>query len=860
MTKSLAIGWWAAAAVATTVVAAPAAAQERSFDVPAQSATTGIAALARQAGIQILAARRDTHDKRTNAVRGKMSADRALAALLAGTGLTFRVTGAQTYSVVPIDAAATDGGREERPETTATAEDELIVTGTNIRGAEVTSPSRTYRREQIEGAGNVTVEQFARNLPQSFNSTNRETAALGTSGTSDNDAYGTGINLRGLGTGSTLTLVNGRRVAPGGSQGGFVDITAIPLAAVERIDVVTDGASAIYGSDAVAGVVNIVLRDKYDGAETSVYANVPTRGGGREVGASQLLGKSWSTGHAMIVGDYYDARPIYASQRDFVPPSTYPLPYGLSPEIRRQSAFGNAEQQVGPVLTLFAQGSWNHQRYLDHMSLFTFLTNTFHGTQDSYSGVGGARFALTPHFEVELSGSYGQAEQQSANVYDQIPMSTTGWSRTRLLEGEVRVKADLFELPGGWVRSAFGYEARRESYTSLYTATGTTDTHSSSSRDVDGLFGEVNVPLVDTANGMPGLRRLIVSGAIRYDHYSDVGGATSPKVGVLWGPVEGFDLRATWGRSFRPALLSELDPGGMSYQLTPFPEPSGGFINTLYVNGSNPSLSPEHSTAFTAGFEFKPSAMKGLSASASYFSIDYRDRIARPPVVGGAPFVFYDPGAVGSFLSYPADPALVAAAFATGRVESTNGLVQADTQAYFDYRLHNIARMKTSGLEFALGYVLDRPFGTISAGLEGNWIFTLKQQPDAGSRYVKLDDTEFQPADFRANANLGWAKGGASVTAMFHYVGSYRDTLVIPEGRVPAWLTGDLAVSYDFGFGRESGLLSGLRATVAVLNLADADPPRLRVDANANVFDNGYDPTNASAVGRTVSLRLTKAW
>ena len=83
---------------------------------------------------------------------------------------------------------------------------------------------------------------------------------------------GTAINLRGLGADSTLSLVNGRRLAGSGSYGELGDVSALPSAAVERVDVLLDGASALYGSDAVAGVVNLIMRRRFDGAETRFRA------------------------------------------------------------------------------------------------------------------------------------------------------------------------------------------------------------------------------------------------------------------------------------------------------------------------------------------------------------------------------------------------------------------------------------------------------------------------------------------------------------------------------------------------------------------------------------------------------------
>ena len=100
------------------------------------------------------------------------------------------------------------------------------------------------------------------------------------------------VNLRGMGANRTLVLINGRRQASfpsaAGGTSNFVDVSDIPTAAVARIEILTGGASAIYGSDAVGGVVNIILKTEYEGAKVAVKYNDPTQGGGEQLGASPL--------------------------------------------------------------------------------------------------------------------------------------------------------------------------------------------------------------------------------------------------------------------------------------------------------------------------------------------------------------------------------------------------------------------------------------------------------------------------------------------------------------------------------------------------------------------------------------------
>lgn len=145
----------------------------------------------------------------------------------------------------------------------------ITITGSNIRRTdqETVAPVEIITREQIERTGQATVAELLRNIPAnlggSFNESFSNSFAPGASG----------ISLRGLGQKTTLVLINGRRTAGYGFaqniQESFVDINSIPTSAVERIEILKDGASAVYGSDAIAGVVNIILRRDYRGIEVS---------------------------------------------------------------------------------------------------------------------------------------------------------------------------------------------------------------------------------------------------------------------------------------------------------------------------------------------------------------------------------------------------------------------------------------------------------------------------------------------------------------------------------------------------------------------------------------------------------------
>ena len=194
--------------------------------------------------------------------------------------------------------------------------DTIVVTGTNIRGATPAGNAvAVITREQIEQSGKATVGDFLRELPANFaggvgmsdNIQGQDASVAGS-----NMTGGQGVNLRGLGALSTLVLVNGRRVAAAGQYGDFVDISSIPTNAVSHMEILLDGASAVYGSDAVGGVVNIILKRSDDGAHTTVRLGNATEGGNSQLQVGQTWGRRWDGG-GMIVGYEYDKQDALAA-------------------------------------------------------------------------------------------------------------------------------------------------------------------------------------------------------------------------------------------------------------------------------------------------------------------------------------------------------------------------------------------------------------------------------------------------------------------------------------------------------------------------------------------------------------------
>lgn len=301
-----------AAALMFSLAASSAAyAQEATarYSVPAQPLAAGLLELGRQARISIAAPAELVAGKTGQAVQGDLTARAALGTILEGTGLAYEFAGAGTVRVfAAAKGAASDDEIAELSE--------VVVTGTHIKGqAPIGSQLTAMDRSDIISIGRVNMTDLLKVVPSIQTVGAAEGARSGRGqGQVSNNGEGSSLNIRGLGSESTLVLANGRRIAPA-AGGAFVDISQIPVSAVERIEVLPDGASALYGSDAVGGVVNFVLRRKYDGAETTVHYGVAD--GFHEYGFGQTLGKRWEGGSALLAYEYYSRSHLAGYKRDY---------------------------------------------------------------------------------------------------------------------------------------------------------------------------------------------------------------------------------------------------------------------------------------------------------------------------------------------------------------------------------------------------------------------------------------------------------------------------------------------------------------------------------------------------------------
>src|SRR5262249_29577821 len=194
------------------------------------------------------------------------------ATLAAGMAAAQEAGTARPTQPAPAAALPSSG---ENPVARA-AEEEILVTGSRVRRKDLTTPAPVtiVTRQQLQESGKVTIGEFLQMLPEQGNAPNFQ---LNTGGINYGADGTTKINLRSLGVQRTLVLLNGRRMVPGGlGASSGVDLNSIPTESVERIEVLKDGASAVYGSDAIAGVVNVITRHGYSGTEVgALYGMTP---------------------------------------------------------------------------------------------------------------------------------------------------------------------------------------------------------------------------------------------------------------------------------------------------------------------------------------------------------------------------------------------------------------------------------------------------------------------------------------------------------------------------------------------------------------------------------------------------------
>lgn len=858
----------ASASVAALIASAsPALAQEqeRSFNIPAQPLSSALIEFSRQSDVRVLADPQIVNGRQAPAVIGSLTPTEALNRLLAGSGLQASQRGDGGFVLAADSSSPTQLGAAD-----SGAEEEIIVTGTRIRGNSI-APVLEFTREDMERSTATNVADFMREVPQTFSGSVGETVSVTlvarAGDGSDNRTRSTANDIRGLGSGATLTLLDGRRIAPSGN-GDFVDISAIPLGAIERIEILPDGASSIYGSDAIAGVVNVVLRDRYDGAETTVGYGGATDGDYDETRASQTFGFSWNTGGVLAAYDFRETGALRSGERA-VASNDRPDVTLLAPT-RRQSLLIRADQQFG-VVDIFGSAltSAREADALDYSSNDT-VQDRITIDADSTALSIGAGADLPGAWRLELSGSYSEALSR----YEVFSVQT---NRNLVFRGEsaisgvdVTFDGPVLTLPAGDMRAAIGssyYDTETITSNTLTTAAGVTFRPAiNANRHVTSIFAETLVPIIGESSGIPLVHRLDLDVSARWDRYSDFGETTNPKVSLRWDPASDFRITASWGTSFRAPDFFDMSIAP-SYLLDTVPDPLSptGFTTALVIGGVS-DLEPETSESTTLTLQYEPAALDGLNLSVGLYRIEFEDRIAVPAVSWID--MFANPAAFAGLINRNPTAAEINAIVARGGTFSNftasrpGGLRSiSDATAIADFSRQNVSQTFIEGVDFSGRYAWEFDAGTLLASLSGTLILDKFDRATPSAPPVDTYDRSYLTPrlSLRAMANWSTDVGSVAVSANFRegYPDTYAQVRGFPPRDVADITTYDLVLSANsrfFGWREDPRTLT---ARLLVRDMFDEGAPFVY---GALAHQPNFDPANSDIRGRLVAIELRKVW
>jgi iron complex outermembrane receptor protein len=805
---------------------------------------------------------------------------------------------------------------------------EIVVTGTSIRGIPPTGSGLiSVTREDAKLIGAASTPQLLATVPQlnSFNTAPRvSNGGLG--------SFAPG--LRGLPSAATLPLMNGHRLVSGSTQQTNPDYPFIPELAIERVEIVADGASAIYGSDAVAGVVNFITRRRVSGLEANVRYGIADDYHTFNAGA--IYGRDWGTGSFVLAYQYQENDNITGADRSryrtldyrsvggldtrsrvcpdanvnlftgviYAAPSLEPgenvcdqnAPIDLLPENRTHSVLASGRQMLSSAVTLWADVLYSDRRDIVQAALpgqtFVLITaaNPFFrappgtGSLFGYFDFRPDRLVGADHFDQTYRVRTGNS---SAGLDIALPRDlrlsvygTFNWSRNdtfqpginttalaaaaagttpetaldpfgngtnpavvaqildnptdfinrqRIYIGAVKLDGPLASLPGGDLKIALGAEFRRETYMQRGQSGGV-GFPEDLDRNVESIYGELFVPIIGAGNTGPLARSLAVSLSGRYDHYSDFGSTTNPKIGITWEPVDGVNFRGSYGRSFRAPGLRDLGSTVGSYYAAAAlvdafgardPARGAAQVNTILLFGGNLDLKPETARTWSFGVDLRPRFAPDLSASVTLYDIRYENVIGTPSGLGA--LLFTDPTFASRVIRDPTPAQLSAAIANTVPFFYTFSAIP-PIGNILDLRQGNFGVRRTNGIDYELRYRRAVSFGTIFGGIAGNYILHYRNRLSPTSAVSNSLEAGIPRTTLRTT--LGFTAGPVTFVNFVNHRSGVTAPYATPTGtaiyKSDGYTTVDLRLSVrlpDFTFLKNAEL--GLQ----VNDLFDARPP-----------------------------------
>jgi iron complex outermembrane receptor protein len=363
---------------------------------------------------------------------------------------------------------------------------------------------------------------------------------------------------------------------------------------------------------------------------------------------------------------------------------------------------------------------------------------------------------------------------------------------------------------------------------------------------VNSVYGELLVPVFGAANALPGLRKLTLDIADRYDRYSDVGSTTNPKFGLDWAPIDSLTFRGSYGTSFRAPTIAQIYGNTNTLFVQNYSDPTCNcVIQGVTRSGGNLNLKPETATTYTAGVDFEPTWLSNSKFSLTYFDIDYKNQVVsyladltvlqREALFAGSGLITRNPSA-----------ALIAEQVAETHF---TGVLPNPVLVFVDGRNLNLGRTLAKGIDLDFSYrVPQTALGNLQFGLSGTYFTSYLTSITANAPQLEVLNTIYNPLRFKARGTIGLTHAENSGALFINYVNSYVNTLATPHQTVGQYTTVDLHLAHTFP--------RNIVLSFDARDLFDTKPPFVNIAESAN-GGGGFDATVTNPIGRVASLGLS---
>jgi iron complex outermembrane recepter protein len=565
-------------------------------------------------------------------------------------------------------------------------------------------------------------------------------------------------------------------------------------------------------------------------------------------------------GNVNVTKDQFYYRPIAAN-----PTGTQSVFFDFSPILGLESApsgSGFTEWGTNAELKAGLFGDWEVRGLLNYSESKSHFFNVgFNQTLLAAAGAG-TTAATAVNFYDPTATSNLQL------IHDIANSEIAGQSRDKLFQARLLADGTLFTLPGGDVRLALGYEFLHDSFKkrSVPSATvprGTVNTlpYTPYDRDVHSVFGELNVPIFGEGNRTGGLYSLVLSGSVRYDHFSDFGGTTNPKIGFTYNPVKWVAFRGNWSTSFNaPSPVNQLGSLTNAISFFPFnafvkPGDVPNVQGTVAVQGSATNLVPQTAKTWTLGTDIDPPFVPGLHASLSYYNVKFKDLLTIPTPNSGI-FTNFPNNVVSNVNGVTVQQLNDFKTLAANGPSVIDPIIARGPPFPYElvnFLVGNYGNLDVQGLDFELSYRHHTSYGGVDAGISGNYQLDRKSQVGPGAPVT--DVLEFNTPRLTLQATVGVDIHAFRAQMTLNHVGGYDvvRTAVLPQDHVEAFDIINLFFRYNVP--SSSKLLKDLSLTLNINNVLDSDPPVFKSFAVG--AGNGY-PQAEFTLGRLFIFGVSK--